>query len=89
MKRLTVKGAYNYLYENYGEVRHNMQAMVDACKILSKEYGVTPLKIFHFIVEQEPIEELYTHSYGFNTSSGRTIREEFEGYYYEAINNQC
>lgn len=89
MKRLTEKGAYNYLYDNYGKVRHNMNAMVSACRTIGREYGVTPLKVFHFIVEQEPIEELYTHSYGFNTSNGRALREEFEGYYYEAINNQC
>ena len=89
MKRLTEKGAYNYLYDNYGEVRHNMNAMVSACRTMGKYYGVTALRFFHFIVEQEPIPELHTHSYGFNTGGGRALREEFEGLYYEAINNQC
>ena len=71
----------NYITEHYGEVRHNLRRMVKACKIVAKHYGFTPKEIFHFMIEQEPLTG--THSYGFNTSYGREIREEFEVQYYE------
>ena len=83
MKRLTAKGIEKYLTENYGNCRHDAEKMVKACKEVSQIHNCKSLEVFHFMVEQQPIPGLYTHSYGFNTREGRMIREEFEYFYYE------
>lgn len=82
MRRLTTKGINDYLIDNYGEVRHNCEKLKKACQKISKRYGVNTVHVFHFMIEQEPIPNLYTHSYGFNTRLGREIREEFKYQYY-------
>lgn len=71
----------DYITENYGEVRHNIKSMAKACKTVAKLYNCTPKQIFHFIIENQPIN-YYTHSYGFHTAYGREIFEEFEIEYY-------
>ena len=71
----------DYITENYGEVRHNLKRMDEACRVVANIYGYTPKQIFHFMIEQEPLTG--THSYGFNTRYGREIREEFEVQYHE------
>ena len=71
----------DYITQNYGELRHDLNRMVKACRTTSKIYGYTPKQIFHFMIEQEPLSG--THSYGFNTAYGREIREEFQTQYYQ------
>ena len=85
MERLTTKGMKSYLVENYGEVRHNLDAMRLACVETAKQFNCKALDMFYFIIEQQPIPNLYTHSYGFNTRFGREIRQQFESNYYEGI----
>ena len=75
-KTISQKYIKNYINENYGELRHNLKRMANACRIVAKIYGYTPKQIFHFMIEQEPLAG--THSYGFNTSYGREIRGEFK-----------
>ena len=82
MERLTTSGIKNYLIKNYGEVRHECDKLKKAFQTISKRYGCTPIEMFHFIIEDEPIKGLYTHSYGFNTSIGRGIKKEFINEYY-------
>ena len=82
MQYLTSKGIKNYLINNYGELRHEPTKLKIACQKISKIYKCTPLEVFHFMIEQTPISNLHTHSYGFNTSLGRDIRNEFKYYYY-------
>jgi hypothetical protein len=82
MKRLTTNGIKNYLIRNYGEIRHDCDRLKKTCQIVSKKYGVNTVHMFHFIIEQQPIPNLYTHSYGFNTRLGREIRDEFTNEYY-------
>lgn len=82
MGRLTTNGIKNYLSKNYGEVKHDCDKLKIACQTISKRYGCTPTEVFHFMIENEPITGLYTHSYGFNTRSGRGIKEEFTNEYY-------
>lgn len=80
-KTISQKYIKNYITANYGEVRHNLKRMANACRIISKIYGYTPKQIFHFMIEQKPL--MGTHSYGFNTRYGREIREEFKVQYYD------
>jgi len=82
MRRLTTKGINDYLIENYGVVKHDCDKLKRSCQRVSKKYGVNTVHVFHFMIEQEPIPNLYTHSYGFNTRLGRQIREEFQNEYY-------
>lgn len=82
MKRLTTNGIKNYLITNYGEIRHDCDRLKKTCQTVSKKYGVNTVHMFHFIIEQQPIPNLYTHSYGFNTRLGREIRDEFTNEYY-------
>ena len=82
MKRLTTNGIKNYLITNYGEIRHDCDKLKTACQRVSKRYKCKEIEVFHFMIEQEPIPSLYTHSYGFNTALGREIIEEFTNEYY-------
>lgn len=85
MVRLTTKKIERHLINNYGEVRHNLDAMRLACVKTAKQFNCKALDMFYFMIEQEPIPGIYTHSYGFNTSIGREIRNQFENYYYESL----
>lgn len=77
MKRLTENNIRTYLIRNYGVVRHNCEKLKKSCQFISRRYGCPPVKVFHFMIEDEPIDGLYTHSYGFNTRLGRAIKDEF------------
>tara|TARA_R110000751_G_scaffold134586_1_gene237066 strand:- start:126 stop:386 length:261 start_codon:yes stop_codon:yes gene_type:complete len=81
IKNLTVKFAENYIYYNYGYLKHDIKKLVKASKQTAKQYNVSPLQMFLFMIEQQPINELCTHSYIFNTSVGREVKETFKNYY--------
>jgi len=46
-----------------------------------------PTDMFHFLIENEPVQGLYLHSYGFHTRTGRGIIEEITSTYDE-LNNE-
>lgn len=81
MRNLTSKGIKKYLIDNYKECRHDTDALKKASQIIAKKYKCKAIEVFHFMIEQTPINNLHTHSYGFNTRLGREIRSEFEYYY--------
>jgi hypothetical protein len=88
---MTAEEIKKYLIDNYGSVKqeHNVEAMSYACNKIAKNHEVNAKDVFHFMVEQQPINSLMTHSYGFNTASGRELRARFEGWYQEyVINNE-
>jgi len=72
----------NYLLETYGKVVHEMEAMEYACSELANLHDIKAEDIFFFMVENKPIDAMYTHSYGFNTKSGRVLKLEFNDIYY-------
>ncbi len=86
MKNLTSKAIKKYLIDNYGECRHDPDALKKASQRIAKKYKCKAVEVFHFMIEQTSIPGKYTHSYGFNTRLGRYIREEFEHYYYNIYN---
>tara|TARA_R110002020_G_C15892681_1_gene740222 strand:- start:109 stop:366 length:258 start_codon:yes stop_codon:yes gene_type:complete len=71
----------NYLLENYGECRHNEKQFSEALIETAKEFNLDTFKLFKLIVENIPIEEAYTHSYGFQTANGREIIDTFKFFY--------
>ena len=82
MKYLTEKNINNYLVNNYGRNQHNSIKLLKASRKTAKEYKVNAKDIFFFMIENRPIIQLNTHSYGFNTSFGREIKHIFQNYYY-------
>ena len=88
IQRLGIKTAKTYLQTNYGPIKHDLRAFVGACRIIAKRYNVSPSQVFHFMIENEPINELYTHSYGFNSRTGRDIKYDFEYEYYKLENKK-
>jgi hypothetical protein len=81
MKTLTVKQAEAYITENYGSPRHNVEALVKACRAVAKEYKLNAVKLFHLLIENEPMTG--THSYGFHTAYGRNLIETIQSNYYK------
>jgi hypothetical protein len=82
-QKMTSKQIKNYLVENYGECRHDPEAMSAAINDISEELGYEDkFKLFLLLVENKPIDMLYTHSYGFHTSNGREIINKIKEYYY-------
>lgn len=87
MKKLTIPAAKKYITENYGQPRHNIKSLVLACRKVGKREKVEPLKLFHLLIENQPIPECYTHSYGFHTGNGRHLIESVQSAYYQINNN--
>ena len=85
MNNITADEIENYIVENYGTMKHNKYAMADAINAINPNHQVNPWDIFLLIIENKPIEGLYTHSYGFQTRTGRGIIEEFKSCYYEMV----
>lgn len=84
MKRVenwSASGILSYLIDTYGESRHDCHSIMRACEIVAKEHHVDPTDIFHFLIENEPVQGLYMHSYGFETRTGREIRRQIEQEY--------
>jgi hypothetical protein len=81
IKKLTLKFAANYIYYNYGYLKHDIKKLVKASRETAKKYNCSPLQIFLFMIENKPIDKIYTHSYGFNTRIGREIKETFKNNY--------
>ena len=76
----------NYIVENYGTMKHDKYAFADAINEVSSDTEtVNPWDIFLLIIENKPIKHLHTHSYGFQTRSGRGIIERFQSYYYQLV----
>ena len=88
IKKLTQKFAtnyiyYNYIHYNYKYLKHDIEKLVNASRITAKKYKCTPLEIFFFMINEDKIKGIYTHSYGFDTSEGREIKQTFKSNYYE------
>ena len=84
MRTISKKYIKDYLTNNYGEVRHDLDAMVKACRQTSKVAECSPKEIFHFIIENQDFNG-FCNSYGFNTRYGRSIKEDFKSNYYTVL----
>lgn len=82
MKRLTAKGIAAHLLNEYGECRHNPDAMYTAAIETAEETGISPLDIFHFVIGESSPTGL--KSYGFHTTAGRYVIEYFTNQYQAA-----
>ena len=86
MNNITADEIENYIVENYGTMKHDKYAFADAINEVSYDMDtVDPWDIFLLVIENKPINSVWTHSYGFQTRNGRGIIKEFESYYYEMV----
>jgi len=83
----SASGIKEYLTDNYGKPRHNCKSLKRACEIVAKKHHVDPTDMFHFLIENEPVQGLYVHSYGFHTRTGRGIIDELSSTYNELNDN--
>jgi hypothetical protein len=81
IKNLTIKNAKDYIIYNYGYIKHDIKSLVKTSRQLAKKYNCLPFDMFLFMIENKQINKLNTHSYGFNTRTGREIKKQFEYMY--------
>jgi hypothetical protein len=83
LEKWSASGISAYLTDNYGKSRHDCRSLKRACEIVAKNHSVDPTDLFHFLIENEPVQGLYVHSYGFHTRTGRGIIDELSSTYNE------
>ena len=83
MNDLTKQDVESYIKELGHEPRHNTWAIAEACNELDYLWDELPSAdaLMRFVLGDEPIKGMYTHSYGFHTADGRAIVEQFTNYY--------
>ena len=86
---ITGNEIYDYLIDNYGECRHNEEAIAAAINdmVVDLDYD-NEWDLFLLLVENKPVNSLMTHSYGFHTANGREIINNIKDKYYgyESVN---
>ena len=92
--KLTSKKVKDYMsYRSSEGIRHCPEAIAAACNDMYEEFkhnefvSVKPLDLMRLLFFNDPIPSLHTHSYGFNTATGRNIIYKLQDKYYEYKNN--
>ena len=63
--------------------RHDCKALASAVSDVSEELGHDESELLYLLLENRPIADLHTHSYGFHTANGRHIIQILQNKYYE------
>jgi hypothetical protein len=63
--------------------RHNVEALAYAVNDMAEELEHDAFELLLLLIENRPIDNLHTHSYGFHTANGRYIIEKMQSNYYE------
>ena len=63
--------------------RHDVEALACAVNDMAEELEHDAFELLLLLIENRPINNLHTHSYGFHTSNGRSIIEKMKSNYYE------
>ena len=81
---MTKEQIEKYIKEDLGyEPRHCCRALSYAINDVAEELSYDSYKLMRLLLENEPINSLMTHSYGFHTRNGRFIIERIKENYYE------
>jgi len=67
------------------EPRHNCEALAEAINHIAAEVDHSAFELMRLLLENEPIDALHTHSYGFHTANGRSLIEGMQQIYHEEI----
>ena len=88
MKRLTSKKVKEYTeWRSEVELRHCPDCIAAACNDVAVKFNHDKaLDLMKLLFWNDPIPSLHTHSYSFNTATGRHIIETIREYYYEYEN---
>ena len=63
--------------------RHDCDALAQAVTDMAAELEYDESELLYLLLENRPIVDLHTHSYGFHTANGRHIIETLKQKYYE------
>ena len=63
--------------------RHDCDALAQAVTDMAAELEYDESELLFLLLENRPIDDLHTHSYGFHTANGRHIIESIQQKYYE------
>ena len=81
---MTENAVKNYFkYDIEMEPRHCTKALAQAITDIAEELGYDEAELLWLLIENRPIVDLHTHSYGFHTANGRHIIESIKEKYYE------
>ena len=85
MKKLTTKKLIEYMKDRTDEpLRQDAEKLANACNEAAYEFNHdNALDMLKLVCFQDPIPSLHTHSYSFNTATGRHIINTIKEYYYE------
>ena len=73
-----------YIREDLGmKPRHDCHALANAITDMAMELDHDECELMYLLLENRPINVLYTHSYGFHTANGREIINNLQYKYYE------
>tara|TARA_R100001463_G_scaffold86108_1_gene141040 strand:+ start:11 stop:280 length:270 start_codon:yes stop_codon:yes gene_type:complete len=85
MKKLTTKKLMQYMKNRTDEpLRHDADRLAHACNQAAIEFGHdNALDLLKLVCFNDAIHGLHTHSYSFNTATGRHLINRVKEYYYE------
>ena len=85
MKKLTTEKLIQYMKDRTDEpLRQDPDQLANACNQAAYEFNHdNALDMLKLVCFQEPIPSLHTHSYSFNTATGRHIINTIKENYYE------
>ena len=73
----------NYIINELdSEPKHNCEALAEAINYIAAEVNYSAFELMRLLLENEPINALHTHSYGFHTANGRSLVEGMKNAYY-------
>jgi len=89
--KLTSKQVRDYMsYRSDEELIHCPDCIAAACNDMANKYAdkefakaAEPIDYMRLLFFNDPIEGMFTHSYGFHTRTGRAIIEQIKSKYYE------
>jgi len=91
---LTSKKVKDYMsYRSSQELKHCPEAVAAACNEMMRKFNnefngeLDAKDLMKLLFFNDPIPSLHTHSYGFNTATGRAIIESLKMKYYEYKGN--
>jgi len=85
MKRITTNKVKTYIaWRSNQKLRQNPEHIALACNETCYEFSHdNALDLLKLLMFNDPIADLHTHNYGFNTATGRHIIDTIKEYYYE------
>jgi len=83
---MTGKQIEKYIKKELGfEPRHNCMALAEAINHIADEVDYDSFALMQLLLENKPIDNLHTHSYGFHTANGRSLIKGMQNAYWEEL----